>query len=291
MFRAGKWIVLISWGIPLLPVSALGQTPPPVHQANPPPVHQAKKKALRQATAHPAVTMPALPSGPLPQVPMDQIPSTAPQVSYQGGMLTIAAQNSSLGDILREVHKRTGAAIDVPPNTNERVVTRLGPGPARDVLASLLNGAGFNYVMVGSTSDPTSVASIILTTKATRGAGETVANAAPPQQQYAPPERAQLAPGMGPGGPVLQQQPTNDEEADAEDADAEENADQDQADTSNAVAPDGSQQPPNGGPKTPEQILEMLRQHQQGPPGQIVRPGGAQVPPPEQPPPDNNSND
>jgi hypothetical protein len=222
---------------------------------------------------------------------MDQIPSTAPQVSYQGGMLTIAAQNSSLGDILREVHKRTGAAIDVPPNTNERVVTRLGPGPARDVLASLLNGAGFNYVMVGSTSDPTSVASIILTTKATRGAGETVANAAPPQQQYAPPERAQLAPGMGPGGPVVQQQPANDEEADAEDADAEENADQDQADTSNAVAPDGSQQPPNGGPKTPEQILEMLRQHQQGPPGQIVRPGGAQVPPPEQPPPDTNSND
>jgi hypothetical protein len=221
---------------------------------------------------------------------MDQIPSTAPQVTFQSGMLTIAAQNSSLGDILREVHKRTGAAIDFPPNTNERVVTRLGPGPAREVLASLLNGAGFNYVMVGSTSDPTSVASIILTTKAAGGAGETVANAQPPQQQYAPPERAQLAPGMGPGGPVVQQQATNDEDADAEDADAEENADQDQADgTSNAVAPDGSQ-PPNGGPKTPEQILEMLRQRQQGAPGQIVRPGGAQVPPPDQQPPD-NSND
>jgi hypothetical protein len=229
--------------------------------------------------------MPAMPSGPLPQVPMDQLPSTPPQVSYQGGMLTIVAQNSSLGDILREVHKRTGAAIEVPPNATERVATRLGPGPARDVLASLLNGTAFNYVMVGSTSDPTSVASITLTTKTGGGAGETVANVNQPPQQYAPPERAQMAPGMGPGGPVVQP-PANDEEADAEDTDAEENADQDQADgTTSPTAQDGSQ-PPNGGPKTPEQILEMLRQHQ---PGQNqIRPG-AQIPPPNQQPPDNNN--
>ncbi len=223
--------------------------------------------------------MPAMPSGPLPQVPMDQIPSTPPQVSYQGGMLTIVAQNSSLGDILREVHKHTGATIEVPSNATERVATRLGPGPARDVLASLLNGSAFNYVLVGSTSDPTSVASITLTTKSAAGAGETVAIVNQPPQQYVPPERAQMPPGMGPGGPVVQQ-PANDEEADAEDADAEENADQDQA----ATAQDGSQ-PPNGSPKTPEQILEMLRQHQPVPPNQ-VRPN-PQIPPPNQQPPDN----
>ena len=227
--------------------------------------------------------MPALPSGPLPQVPMDQLPSTPPQVSYQGGMLTIVAQNSSLGDILREVHKRTGATIEVPPNATERVVaTRLGPGPARDVLANLLNGTAFNYVMVGSTSDPTSVTSITLTTKTAGGAGETLANVNQPPQQYAPPERAQMAPGMGPGGPVVQP-PANDEEADAEDADAEENADQDQADgTPTPTAQDGSQ-PPNGGPKTPEQLLEMLRQSHPGP--NQARP--PQIPPPNQQPPDN----
>ncbi|HYK48165.1 MAG TPA: hypothetical protein VEU94_00450 [Terriglobales bacterium] len=282
MLRTGKWIALILWGIPLLAASTLGQTPAPAHQRN--------LKMVRKPTAQPQASMPALRTGPLPQVPMDQIPSTAPQVSYQEGMLSIAAQNSSLGDILREVHKRTGATIDIPPNANERVVTHLGPGPARDVLASLLNGSGFNYVMVGSTSDPTSVASIILTTKAPGGGGETVAIAQPPQQ-YIPPAQAQLAPGMGPGGPVVQPG-SNDDEADAEDADAEENADQDQADgTTNATAPDGSQ-PPNGGPKTPEQILEMLRQRQQTPPGQI-RPG-PQVPQPNQQPPDttpDNTND
>jgi len=277
MLRTGKRITLISWGLPLLAASALGQTPAPSQHPN--------IRPLRQQVTHPKVAMPALPSVPLPQVPMDQLPSTPPLVSYQGGMLTIVAQNSSLGDILREVHKHTGAAIEVPPTATERVATRLGPGPARDVLASLLNGSTFNYVMVGSTSDPTSVASITLTTKTAAGGPETVANANQPPQQYAPPERAQMAPGMGPGGPVVQQ-PASDEEADAEEADEEENADQDQANgTTSPTAQDGSQ-PPNGGPKTPEQILEMLRQHQQVPPGQ-VRPG-PQIPPPNQQPPDNN---
>ncbi|MFY9561986.1 MAG: hypothetical protein WAQ52_17270 [Terriglobales bacterium] len=220
-----------------------------------------------------------MPSGPLPQLPMDQLPATPPQVSYQDGMLTIVAQNSTLGDILREVHKRTGAAIEVPPNATERVAARLGPGPARDVLASLLNGSAFNYVMVGSASDPMALANVVLSTKAAGGATGTAANAYQPPPQYAPPERAQMAPGMGPGGPVVQQ--PADEEADAEEADAEDTADQDQAGGNGAAAQDGSQ--PNAGPKTPEQILEMLRKPQQVPPGQVglPRPNQQQPPPPD----------
>ncbi len=196
-------------------------------------------------------------------------------------MLTIAAQNSSLGDILREVHRRTGAAIEVPPSATERVAARLGPGPARDVLASLLNGSAFNYVMVGSASDPASLASLTLTMKPAGGAGETVANAYQPPQQYAPPERAQMAPGMGPGGAVVA---ANDEEADAEDTDTDEDADQDEAQGQaggNGAAPEGLQ--PNAGPKTPEQILEMLRQRQQ----QQLPPGVPMPPRPDQQPPDN----
>lgn len=211
---------------------------------------------------------------------MDQLPASPPQVSYQNGMLTIVAQNSTLGDILREVHKRTGAVIEVPPNATERVAARLGPAPTRDVLASLLNGSAFNYVMVGSSSDPAALASVMLTMKPASGAGETAANAYQPPQQYAPPERGQMAPGMGPGGPVAQPA-ANDEEADAEDPDAEENADEDQAQDQaegNGAAQDGSQ--PNAGPRTPEQILQMLRKPQQGPPGVM--------PPPNQQPPDNN---
>ena len=89
--------------------------------------HKARKVLSQQSVLPPA------PRGPLPQVPLDQLPAAPPQVNYQDGRLTIVAQNSTLGDILREVRKRTGASIEVPPSATERVVARLGPAPARDV--------------------------------------------------------------------------------------------------------------------------------------------------------------
>src|SRR5881398_1512697 len=168
----------------------------------------ARKRAVKQEEAAPA---PQPPPPPPPPPTLEQMPASAPQVFFRNGQLTIVARNSTLGDILRAVHTQTGASVDVPSNATERVVSNLGPGPARDVLASLLNGSHFNYVMLGSMSDPTSVASIILTTKAPGSGGEAVAIAQPPQQ-YAPPAQAQL--GVGPGGPVVQPG-SNDDEADA----------------------------------------------------------------------------
>src|SRR5271166_2174912 len=98
-----------------------------------------------------------LPDGLPSHSPTDQIPETPAKVSYQDGLLTISAENSSLGEILRAVRKLTGASIEIPPGSgaNERVVTHLGPGAPREILAVLLNGSAFNYVMVGSDSDPT----------------------------------------------------------------------------------------------------------------------------------------
>ena len=103
------------------------------------------------------MVLPPMPSGPLSQMPMDQIPPTPAKVKFQGGLLEISAQNSTLGEILRDVRKLTGATIEFPPASsgmNERVVTHLGPGAPRDVLNVLLDGSSFNYVMVGSSSDP-----------------------------------------------------------------------------------------------------------------------------------------
>jgi hypothetical protein len=78
------------------------------------------------------------------------------------------------------------------------------------------------------------------------------------------------------------QQAANDEEADADDKDDEDNADQEQsqgqAENGALPAQDGSQ--PNAGPKTPEQILDMIRQRQQVPPGQVP----PRITPPNQPP-------
>ncbi len=128
-------------------------------------------KAPAKVVSHkapPPVVLPPMPSGPLSQMPMDQIPPTPAKVTFQSGLLTIAAQNSTLGEILRDVRKLIGASIEIPPGSNganEHVVTHLGPGSPRDVIVALLNGSSFNYVMLGSNADPTAVASVILTPK------------------------------------------------------------------------------------------------------------------------------
>ncbi len=270
--RSLLWIAL---GLLLVAALSLAQT------ASQPPASQPPRKS-RKKQPKPLV-LPPLPPGPLPQLPMDVMPAAPPKVSYQSGMLTIVAQNSTLGDILRQVRTLTGASIDVPPNANERVFIRLGPGAPRDVLAVLLDGSSFNYVMLGSSSDPTALASVVLTAKPAEGAQagqKTTAAASQPSQAFVPPQ-----PPLRPVVPqaVNVQQPAGDDNADAEDQDSDttdDNADQDQqqSDTNGAV-----QQPaPNAGPKTPEQILEMMRRNQQVPPGQ--QPG---MTPNQQQPPEN----
>ncbi len=103
-------------------------------------------------------------AGIVPLTP-EQMPSNPPLVTYVNGKLSIVAKNSTLSDILRVVGEKTGALIDVPEGVDERVVSLLGPGPAREVIASLLNGSHFNYVMIGNETDASSVAHVILTAK------------------------------------------------------------------------------------------------------------------------------
>jgi hypothetical protein len=271
---------------------AVAQTKP---QTKPTTKHHRKshKAPPKQAVLPPV--LPPLPRGPLPQLPLDLMPAAPPKVSYQNGLLSIVAQNSTLGDILRDVHKLTGASIETPPNATERVVTRLGPGAPRDVLASLLNGSAFNYVMMGSSSNPTGLASVVLTAKPVGGAAPTVANPYQPSPSIytapIPVPQASVAPVVT--QPVVAESDDN-ANADEQEA-ADENADQNQTegqqpDANGAVQQEpgqqqpGQQQPgqPNAGPKTPEQILELLRQQQSVTPGQ---PG---VPPTQQPPPPDN---
>jgi hypothetical protein len=295
MLGTCRWIVLgISLAAPVfLSQTALAQTaaPAPTTTRH----HKSHHKAQKQ------LVLPPLPSGPLSQLPMDQIPATPAKVSFQSGLLTISAQNSTLGEILRDVRKLTGASIEVPPGsaaTNERVIAHLGPGAPRDVLAGLFNGTQFNYVMLGSSSDPMAVSSVVLTLKtAAAGETQTAANVyqnnpgpmppnrfPPPQpfnQQLVVPQPGNAQPGVG--------QPANAEADDSNNAD-EENADENADDQAQAGQPDVNgnvqdqqvqQDPnqPNAGPKTPEQILEMLRRQQPPQP-----PGAPPFPQPQQPP-------
>src|ERR1700732_3566561 len=130
----------------------------------------------RSTTNQPAAQ--AQPAPPPPPT-LAQQPASAPQVSYQGGQLTISAQNSTLGDILKAVRAQTGATIDLPGNASERVVGHFGPAPARDVLTALLNGSHFNYVLLGSPTDPSALDRVILMAKS----GGPADSSPPPTEQ------------------------------------------------------------------------------------------------------------
>jgi hypothetical protein len=290
MMPKTKWTV---WLV-LLTASALwaqspeAPTPAPAPKAAPPKAAPANVKGKKSHSKKPPkvakkVVLPALPGGPLRQLPMDQIPSTPATVTYKGGMLSISAQNSPLGEILREVRKLTGAAIEMPPHataSDERVITHLGPGTPRDVLVALLNGSSFNYVMLGSNSDPAVISNIILTDKTPGADAQTVANVSPgvaspgvvmpphpiPAPQAFNPQNGQpVQPGNGEAEENKEDEPEN---AVDENANSDEPA---QPVQNGQVDNNGGQDPnqPNAGPKTPEQILEMLRrqQQQQPPPG------------------------
>ena len=224
---------------------------------------------------------------------MDQLPAAPPSVVYNNGQLSIAAQNATLGDILREVHKVTGATIDVPPaGANERVVVSLGPGSPRSVLASLLNGSSFNYVMLGSPADPAAVSEVMLSSRPSGAGGEiqTAVNNPPVAQTpvaFQQMQQQQFVPGRPlpafrnrPPGSTPQPAASDDDSADDSDADDDKDDDSDQAQPQQAAPPGGMGVPqaqndssdegnqPNAGPKTPEQILEMIRNGQRPqPPG------------------------
>jgi hypothetical protein len=107
-------------------------------------------------------TAPAARSSTLLPVSSGRLPPEAPTVIYEKGLLTISADNSTLSDILLEICSRTGADIDIPSGAGEAVVAHLGPGPARDVVYALLNGSQFNFVLVGSRSDPGALTRVVL---------------------------------------------------------------------------------------------------------------------------------
>ena len=108
----------------------------------------------------------------------------SPVVTYQDGQLTIDAETSTLAEVLKLVAEKTGAEIDVPPGTGlDRIVEHTGPGRAEVVLASLLNGSPFDFVIVSSLQpphDPTQVL-LFLHEAATPSIDQTVSASAQPK--------------------------------------------------------------------------------------------------------------
>lgn len=187
-----------------------------------------------------------------------------PKVIFHNGLLTIQAQNSSLAEVLTAVHHATGASLEMPPTANnERVAVNLGPAPPNQVLASLLNGAPYDYVLLSRPENPGDLQTVILRQKAAGNGNEPGAT-----QAYSAPPEAEPA-----------EQPEEQPEPEVQEAAPTEQPDQPQAEQPNPAQAQPDQQQPgaqqeNGEtqPKTPEQLLEELKrmqmqqqQQQQGP--------------------------
>lgn len=225
--------------------------------------HKTKKKA-----DPPPPPLPSGPTGvPVQQMPLDSIAAVPPKVTYANNQLTIVAPNSTLADILRAVRKETGAEIDVPV-APERVVTTLGPGPARDVLSDLLNGSRFNYVLLGAPGNETVLTRVVLVPKSSVGTPEPTQ----PVQQQAAVQGAPAAPA-----------PEADASADSADADPPDDNSNAVDDSADQQANDDQSNQEQPAVKTPQQMLQEMQQRQlqlqqQQPSGQPPVPGSGMPP-------------
>ncbi len=92
-----------------------------------------------------------------------QLPAQPPKVTFENGRLAIVADNSTLSAVLEQVGAATGAEVEASPAFgSERVSAHLGPGPPRSVLAELLNGSNYNYLLLGSVAEPESLEKIVV---------------------------------------------------------------------------------------------------------------------------------
>lgn len=125
---------------------ATAAPPAPAHKT----VHRHKRPAAAQAqqTEIQAAAVPATPPAPeVPLWPANEKPADA-AVTWDSHGLYISAANSSLDQILQDVATVTGATVE-GLNADERIFGVYGPGTARDVLSQLLNGTGYNVLMIG----------------------------------------------------------------------------------------------------------------------------------------------
>jgi hypothetical protein len=90
-------------------------------------------------------------------------PKSTLEVTFRDGLLTIHANKASLSDVLFAVHQRTGAEVTIAAGAEqEQVAAEIGPLPAPEAIARLLNGSKFNYLILSNAENPRLLDKIIL---------------------------------------------------------------------------------------------------------------------------------
>ncbi len=87
-------------------------------------------------------------------------------VSYRDGLLAVHSNKANLSEVLYAIQQRTGADISIAAGAEqERVVADIDPAPAPEVIARLLNGSRFNFLILSAADDPNRLDRVILTTR------------------------------------------------------------------------------------------------------------------------------
>jgi hypothetical protein len=177
----------------------------PAHKRSHP--HKRPVVAKVQAPAPPAAAAPATPPEPeAPKWPANEKPVPA-TVTWDSQGLRIDAANSSLSQILTDVSTATGAKVE-GFDADQRVFGVFGPGPARDVLIQILQGSGYNIVLIGDQGQGTP-RTILLSSRHAGSKTTPAANPAPAieddsdTEEQPQPGQPPIRPGMLPGRPPL----------------------------------------------------------------------------------------
>jgi hypothetical protein len=92
------------------------------------------------------------------------------EVSFRDGLLAIKANKATLSEVLFAVQQRTGAQVAIAAGAEqEKVVVDIAPAPAPEVLARLLNGSKFNFLILSAANDPRQLDRVILSPRADSG--------------------------------------------------------------------------------------------------------------------------
>ncbi len=97
-------------------------------------------------------------------VHVEESPQPLLDVTFHDGLLGIRANRVTLSEVLFAVQQRTGAQVDIAAGAEqEQVVADIAPAPAPEVLARLLNGSKFNFLILSGANDPQRLDHVILT--------------------------------------------------------------------------------------------------------------------------------
>jgi len=156
-----------------------------------------------------SATVPEQPVAPPPPNWPANAQAEPAHVGWNGHDLSISATNSSLAQILRDVSNSTGIKVEGASN-DQRVFGSYGPADPRDVLTKLLDGTGYNVLMIGDQGQGIP-RQLVLTARTGHASSVPAANNQPaqadddapeePEQPEQPAEQRRPFGGLPPAGP------------------------------------------------------------------------------------------